>query len=338
MLELNLIFIDFLLTPIEFVFDPGKRLFFVYLLSSLVFAFLTLSFEKKREFSGRHPVFFSNPRPRSPWNLNKLLTRLHGIFKLEVFGSLFHKKLFFHPSTRTDLSLLLFNSFLKSFIFLFVVFNSVIVAKFALKGLYFLSPQHSPGRYNYNTVILIFTLTHFVFMDFFRFLQHYCFHRIPFLWKFHKIHHSARIMTPLTLYRTHPVESLVSSLRRILVTGVLSGLFLFYTQSVIDIYTIMGVNALDFIFNFFASNLRHSHVWLSFGPLNRVFVSPAHHQIHHSRNIRHRDKNMGFALSLWDQLFGTFYQVGGSREFLVFGVRGENHQSLWQALKAPFSS
>ena len=277
-----------------------------------------------------------NPFPFFLWNFVILLKRICWKFEF-VFKSLFYKKLWTHYSTRLDLSLFLFNTFLKSFVFLFIVFNSVIVAKLVLKGLYFFNPEHNPGRYNYNTVVLIFTFFHFVFMDFFRFLQHYCFHKIPFLWKFHKIHHSARVMTPLTLYRTHPVESLVSSLRRIFVTGVLSGLFLFYAQSVIDVYTIMGVNALDFIFNFFASNLRHSHVWLSFGPLNHVFMSPAHHQIHHSRNVRHRDKNMGFSLSFWDQLFGTFYQVKGVREFLIFGVRGENHRSLWQALKAPFT-
>ena len=308
--------IDFWLTPFYFIFDPSKRIFFIYLLSSLIFAFFTLVFQKKK----------------------KLTQTSHKISAFDLFKSLFYKKLWHHSSTRVDLSLFLFNTFLKSFTFLFIVFSSVTVARFVLKGLYFLNPEHSPAKYDYSTVVLLFTFTHFVFLDFFRFLQHYCFHKISFLWRFHKIHHSARVMTPLTLYRTHPVESLVSSLRRVLVTGILSGFFLFYAQSVIDVYAIMGVNALDFTFNFFAGNLRHSHIWLSFGPLNHIFMSPAQHQIHHSRSDRHRDRNMGFALSFWDQLFGTFYQVRGVREFFIFGVRGENHQSLWQALKSPFVS
>ena len=295
--------VEFWLSPFYFVFDPTKRIFFVYLFTSFVFALIVLGFQEK-----------------SGW---------------KAFRSFFDKRLWKHPSTRLDLSLLFFNTFLKSFVFLFVVVSSVSVAKAVVQGLYFLNPDHTPGAYNYSVVILLFTVSHFVLLDFCRFLQHYCFHKIPFLWKFHRIHHSALVMTPLTLYRTHPVESLVSAFRRIFVTGVLSGLFLFYTRSVIDVYSIFGVNALDFAFNFFGSNLRHSHVWLSFGPLNHVFMSPAQHQIHHSRSDKHQNKNMGFAFSVWDKLFGSFYQVKG-KEFLVFGVRGQVHKNLWQALKAPF--
>ena len=77
-----------------------------------------------------------------------------------------------------------------------------------------------------------------------------------------------------------------------------------------------------------------SHIWLSFGPLNHIFMSPAQHQIHHSRSDKHRDKNLGVALSLWDKIFGTFYQVKG-KEFLIFGVRGERHKTLLQSLMAP---
>ena len=317
--------LDFWIRPFYFVFDPEKRIFFVYLISSVFFAFFALLYQ----------AFLRKPKRSSLIHAFKIL--FHGKLLIHIFKTLFHRKLWTHQSTAVDFSLFVFNVFFKSFIFFFITFNSVFAARLFLEVFYFFRPEHSPGNYDYKTVILIFTLSHFVLMDFSRFFQHYCFHKIPFLWRFHKVHHSAGVLTPLTLYRTHPVESLTSAIRRIFVTGFISGFFLFHCQSVIDVYSIIGVNALDFIFNFFASNLRHSHVWLSFGPLNSIFMSPAHHQIHHSRDRRHRDKNLGFALSVWDQFFGTFYQVTGKREFVIFGLRGEKHKNLIQALKAPFS-
>ncbi len=294
------------LEPFFFVLDPSKRLFFVYLLSSVVLGVWAVGRQKKS------PVFQS-------------------------FESLLNPRVWFHPSSRIDFQLLILNSLLKTFLFVFVFVTSLWVSKVVLRGMAGLFPDQSPLRINYETGLLAYAFISFVFLDFARFFQHYLFHKIPLLWRFHKIHHSAQVMTPVTLYRTHPIESLISAFRRIFVIGLISGLFLFYTQSIIGPFAIFGVNAFDFAFNFFGSNLRHSHIWFSFGPLNYLFVSPAQHQIHHSRAIKHRDKNLGFALSCWDQIFGTFYQVR-AKEFLIFGVRGERYHNLWQALKAPFRS
>jgi sterol desaturase/sphingolipid hydroxylase (fatty acid hydroxylase superfamily) len=68
-------------------------------------------------------------------------------------------------------------------------------------------------------------------------------------------------------------------------------------------------------------HLQHSHMWISFrGVLGRVFVSPAHHQVHHSTNPKHFSKNFGSCLALWDWVFGTLYVPAHEREPLVFGV------------------
>ena len=242
-----------------------------------------------------------------------------------------------HPSTQTDIKLLLFNSLLKSVLFFFVVVSSVSLANALVKLLYQIFPDHLPFKLSYLVVVGLFSVVSFIALDFSRFFQHYLFHKVPWLWRFHKVHHSAIVLTPLTLYRTHPVESLISALRRIIVVGLVSGLFIFYTRSMLSAWAILGVNIFDFLFNLFGSNLRHSHVWLSFGPLNYFFISPAQHQIHHSRAFKHRDKNLGVALALWDQLFGTFYQVQ-KKESLIFGVRGERHRGLGEALKAPLKN
>ena len=161
-------------------------------------------------------------------------------------------------------------------------------------------------------------------------------HRFSFLWRFHQIHHSAERLTPMTLYRTHPVESLVSALRRTAVVGFSTGFFIFLFGGKVSAFDIIGVNIIDFVFNVLASNLRHSHVWVSFGPLSYIFISPAQHQIHHSQNPKHFDKNLGIVLSLWDLLFGTFYYPK-KKEFLRFGLPGEKNWSFKSALLKPFT-
>ncbi len=68
------------------------------------------------------------------------------------------------------------------------------------------------------------------------------------------------------------------------------------------------------------AQLRHSHVWVAFPQwLSRLIISPAMHQIHHSRADQHWDRNFGSQFALWDWLFGTIY-VPKERETLTFGI------------------
>lgn len=293
------------IAPFFYIVDPGKRLFFVYLGSALLLAVLTLWLGRKQSL-------------------------------VSVVESLFNPKIWFHSSSQIDFQLMFLNSFLKTLLFLVVSLSSVQVAK---KVAFFLAttwPVSGPSSLSSQSLWLLYGVISFLTSDFSRFFQHYLFHKVAFLWRFHKIHHSARVMTPITLFRTHPVESVVASFRRIFVIGIVSGVFIYYSQSLIGGMAILGVNAFDFIFNLLGSNLRHSHVALSFGPLNYLFVSPVQHQLHHSRAFKHRDKNLGIALSCWDQIFGTFENAKSQQKF-IFGVHGENYKNLWQALVAPLN-
>ena len=70
-------------------------------------------------------------------------------------------------------------------------------------------------------------------------------------------------------------------------------------------------------------HLRHTGVWIAAtGWLGRLVHSPAHHQIHHSTDPAHFDRNMGYALSVWDWVFGTLW-VPERRGRVRFGVEGE---------------
>ena len=53
--------------------------------------------------------------------------------------------------------------------------------------------------------------------------------------------------------------------------------------------------------------LNHSHVPLSYGWFNRLWVGPLFHHVHHSADLKHRDKNFGGGVPVWDWLFGTMY-------------------------------
>lgn len=158
-------------------------------------------------------------------------------------------------------------------------------------------------------VVTGFTLWFFLLDDFARYYLHRLLHRWPMLWAFHKMHHSARVLTPLTVLRTHPVEGVLFSLRSVLVQGLSIGLFKFFFASQVDLYTVLGVNVIVFAFNVAGSNLRHSHVPIHYWPwLEKILISPAQHQIHHSTEVRHFDTNFGAVLAIWDRMGGSLHR------------------------------
>ncbi len=126
-----------------------------------------------------------------------------------------------------------------------------------------------------------------VAMDGLNWFVHLANHRVRLMWRFHELHHSQEDMSVLTVFRTHPLIH-VSYL-----VALVPGLMLLAngTLSV----TVLAVYAAVVAF-------AHSNTRLSFGPLDRIFVSPNYHRIHH-RLDGAQDVNLGFALTIWDQLF-----------------------------------
>jgi len=178
-----------------------------------------------------------------------------------------------------------------------------------------------------------------VVADFALFLSHYLQHKIPWLWEFHKVHHSAEVMTPITVYRMHPVDNLLAFGLGGLLSGAALGCITFFSAGDVVLYNVGGTDAVVILFYLLGYNLRHSHVWWSWGPvLSRIFISPAQHQIHHSAAPRHFDKNMGFTFAFWDALFGTLY-VPKAKETLTFGLgakENEKFSTFWSLYLMPF--
>ena len=175
--------------------------------------------------------------------------------------------------------------------------------------------------------------------DFSDYIQHRLHHRIRLLWEFHKLHHSAEVMTPLTALRTHPVEQIVGSLVATIILGGTMGVAGYWLMESPQPITLFGAQLMMvFFYSCCAVHLRHSHVWLSWSPaLSHLLISPAQHQIHHSSAPRHWDRNYGNVLAIWDWVFGSLY-VPRERERFAFGLAdGQPHPTLLKAYLVPLA-
>lgn len=130
-----------------------------------------------------------------------------------------------------------------------------------------------------------------VVMDGVLYWTHRAMHRVDWLWAFHSVHHSQREMTGLANFRFHAGDVFVRGLAQF-VPGLLLGVPLFVWLPSVWIQV-----ALDC--------LAHSGLGWSYGPLDRLLVSPRFHRLHHSADLGHRDRNFGMTYSFWDRWFGT---------------------------------
>lgn len=175
---------------------------------------------------------------------------------------------------------------------------------------------------------VVFTLVFFVAYDGGRFLAHTLLHDVEALWYFHKVHHSAEVLTPFTTFRVHPVDLAVMIAVPAVTTGVTTWLFHRYVDAGVTVYTFLGVHVILWVSNL-VGNLRHWQVWLSYGPtFNRWLISPAHHQLHHSAAQEHWGCNRGFELAIWDRLYGTLVVPPAQPLPLVFGL-GDGSEARW---------
>ena len=246
----------------------------------------------------------------------------------EAVSHIFSRAIWFSASARGDYKILLLNQAIMMGVM------PRIVSKLALATLLFealhvwfdgrtsLVPE-APGW----VIAAIFTTSLFLLDDLAKYLVHRALHRWPALWYFHKVHHTAETLTPLTVYRTHPVEGVIFALRSVVVQAVMVAAFIFFFGDRAELVTLLSVNAFLFLFNATGANLRHSHVWISYGRwIERVLISPAQHQIHHSIEPQHHDRNFGAVLAVWDWIGGSLC-LTQKGEPVRFGVGGDSAPS-----------
>lgn len=165
-------------------------------------------------------------------------------------------------------------------------------------------------------------------LDFVIWAQHLLTHKIPFLWRLHRVHHADIDVDVSTAIRFHPIEIALSMLIKIGTVYLLGAPAL----AVILFEIILNGTAL-----FNHANLR---IPQRLDAVLRVFlVTPDMHRVHHSTRRDEHDSNYGFSLSLWDRIFGTYIaQPEMDHEDMQTGLewRDERTAELTWSLLLPF--
>ena len=159
----------------------------------------------------------------------------------------------------------------------------------------------------------------------------YCWHRVnhelPFLWRFHQVHHLDRQMDSSSAVRFHFVEVLLSALARALLMLALD--ISFYSVVVFEI-----VFAAAVIYQH--SNLQlsnNSDFWLA-----KVIITPRLHWTHHHQRLPYTNSNYGSIFSFWDRMFGSLRALpAAKREHIPIGLDSEPDLRLDKLLAKPFT-
>jgi len=179
-----------------------------------------------------------------------------------------------------------------------------------------------------NLPTLIQFIMMFVVADFIQWNIHRLLHRVPWLWEFHKIHHSIKEMGFAGHLRFHWMETVV------------------YKSIQYIPLAMMGFGIADFfIIHIIAvaiGHLNHANLGWDYGPLKYVFNNPKMHIWHHAKEMPSQHPfgmNYGLSLSIWDYLFNTAYVPRSGRD-IVLGFPNEQdfpqdfiHQAIYPLSK-----
>jgi sterol desaturase/sphingolipid hydroxylase (fatty acid hydroxylase superfamily) len=165
----------------------------------------------------------------------------------------------------------------------------------------------------------------FVVRDFLEWNIHRCLHLVPWLWKFHQLHHSIEQLDWASTFRSHWFEIVIYQTViyvPLVVLGVSDGV----------IFAILVCTLL-------IQELSHANLRWDWGPLRYVINSPRFHAWHHAVEMHGRaGQNFGVTLAVWDWLFGTAYWPAGSENPRRYGFEGvEKYPTgIWRRLWQPF--
>lgn len=256
----------------SYFFNSENRIFHLYLVSSLVLAFYVFTKSK---------------------------------VKKSFLSYVFDKRVWTSKSAINDYLIFCFNNLIKVLLIGPYLIFGLYIAFYLQENLVqsFGFPRRSLSL---TQTILFYTISLTIINDFLSFIIHRAMHKIPFLWEFHKVHHSATTMNPITQYRIHPIELILNNLRGLIGFGLVTGVFDYLSNHELDTLVFMGANIFTFLFMFFGANLRHSHIKLKYPKfIEYILISPYQHQIHHSKKTKHHDKNFGSKFAFWDYIFGS---------------------------------
>jgi sterol desaturase/sphingolipid hydroxylase (fatty acid hydroxylase superfamily) len=173
------------------------------------------------------------------------------------------------------------------------------------------------------------TILAILIFDFAIWAQHLITHKVPLLWRLHRVHHADRDIDVTTAIRFHPVEIALSMFLKI-------GLVYIIGPSAVAIILFEIILNGTAMFN-------HANIKLPLGidrVLRLILVTPDMHRVHHSVKRREHDSNYGFSLSIWDRFFGTYIaQPEEGHDDMTIGLQWQDDRpsKLGWSLRLPFS-
>ena len=252
--------------------------------------------------------------------------------------AIFSKKLFLSESTLADIQLFIISVVFMPAIVTGLVISANTVASSVHAMLDGLLGAIEPVACCSLWTRIFSTVVLFLAYEIGYWVDHYLKHRVPFLWEFHKLHHTADVLTPLTNFRNHPIDNIVFGWMLAIFIGGASGVLAWLFNQPGQAFTVDGKNILFIIFLWTIGHLQHSQFWIPFrGVWGNLILSPAHHQIHHSRDAAHYNRNLGSVLAIWDKAFGTLEIPDEKNPRLVYGAdnAGADPHSTYGILVTP---
>ena len=224
-----------------------------------------------------------------PFGLKAIFITCLVFVPLERLFAMHPKQKVFRRGWANDLVFLLLNGMLIKLGFLAVIAGSIFAAAQIVPA----SVQATVGGMPYWVQIpLVIVLSDLGF-----YWTHRMFHAVPWLWRFHAIHHSIEELDWLAATRVHPVDQILTkgvSLVPLVALG--------FSEWAIGVYALLYQ---------WQSVLIHANLRIGFGPLRWLFASPEFHHWHHSNDREARDKNFAGQLSFLDALFGSLHLPRG---------------------------
>lgn len=170
----------------------------------------------------------------------------------------------------------------------------------------------------------------FLLLDVVIYWQHRLFHRVPILWRLHRVHHADAHIDASTGLRFHPIEIVLSILLKLVVISALG---------VPAIAVLIFEIALNGLAMFNHANIRLPPAVEK--PLRFILVTQILHRIHHSQRVSETNSNYGFSVTWWDRLFGSYKSnASKSDQALDIGLTeypdAKQNASLWGLLLMPF--
>ena len=199
---------------------------------------------------------------------------------------------------RKDFWLDFFYMFFNFFLFSLIIYNAAsdVVVNLFNDGLAAIGINNLLAFEVMTWPIWAHLLIGFLVRDFIQWWTHRLLHRVPFLWEFHKVHHSVQEMGFAAHLRYHWMENVV------------------YRSLEYIPLALIGIGLRDFfiihIFTLAVGHFNHSNIKINLGPLKYIFNNPQMHIWHHAYDIPEERKygvNFGLTLSIWDYLFKTNY-------------------------------